>query len=156
MATLARLLKYKNRVIERMRKLERDIQVGNSVLSGGERDIDIRWAIEERLLLENHLIELKLALDKANEPIKSAILCMQELKARITFYQSISTNHGMQTPAGFGYGEQGILEYDAIIRKNELDAWILDVNDKIDAIQEKIDQFNNTNKIDWTILTFRN
>lgn len=153
--TLARLLKYKNRVIERMRKLERDIQTGNSILKGGERDTNIRASLEERLALEQHLVELKLRLEDVNAPIKSAIHQLQELKGRITFFQTISTIHGVQDSRRTMYGEQGSVEYEAEIRKSEIDGWVSAVQEEIDSLQERIDQFNNTTKVDWKMLPLK-
>ena len=153
--TLARLLKYKNRVVERLRKLERDIQTGNVILKGGERDINIRTALEGRLALEKHLIELKLTLEHANTPIKPAIHRLQELKGRITFFQSINTTHGVQDSRRTMYGEQGSVEYEADIRKTDVDSWVTAVQEEIDALQEQIDQFNNTTKIDWQMLPLK-
>ena len=68
--TLARALKYKNRVAQRLQKLRDDVQRFNSVIAENDREIDVVATLEEIVKLENHLVELKLKLDQATTPIK--------------------------------------------------------------------------------------
>ena len=145
--TISRTLKYKNRVVERMRKLEGDIRNGNSVIEGAVRDINVKATLEERLALEAHLVALKGLLDKANEPIKGLIAKMQELKGRIKFLESIPSIHGVQDARRTMYGEQGSVTYNAEIRKSDFDAMISAAREEIDTIQDNIDSYNGANHI---------
>ena len=151
--TLARALKYKNRVVERMRKLEGDIAAHNSVLEGAERDLDPKAALDERIALQNHLIQLKLKLDAANAPIKDAIATSQELKGWIAFLQRINTSHGKVDARRTMYGEQGEINYQAAIRKVDVDKMVSAAQQEIDALQERMDQFNNITTIEVEILS---
>jgi hypothetical protein len=154
MITLSRALKYKNRVIEKMRKIETDIQANNSILEGAERNYDPNVLLEERLILESHLVDLKLKIDAANAPIKESIIRMQELKSRLTFLQSIGTAHGKQQSHRNLYGDEGEVVYQAVIRKNRVDKMISDINRLIDGLQEEIDRHNNTQTIDIVLFEF--
>lgn len=153
--TLARALKYKNRVVERMRKLENDVVTTNSVLQGSERDFDPKAVVAERLALERHLVELKLTLDAANKPIKEAIAKLQELKGRLAFLARINTTHGKVDARRNLYGEQGEMFYEAAIRKAELDNLIVAAQEEIDGLQERIDQYNNTTTIDFEVMPLK-
>jgi len=153
--TLARFLKYKNRVVERMRKLERDIQSGNSVVEGALRDTDVNVAWEERLALEVHLVELKGIQDKTNDPIKNTIAKIQELKGRIKFLGTIPTLHGVQDSHRTLYGEQGTVTYEAVIRKQQIDTLLSAAQEEIDALQDNIDLFNNTTHIELKMLPLK-
>jgi hypothetical protein len=153
--TLARALKYKGRVIERMRKLEQDIHSYNSMLAGAQREVDPAVALKERLELEDHLLNLKLVMDKANEPIKFRILAMQELKGRITFLQQISTTHGKVDARRTMYGQEGEMIYEAAIRKAEVDELMNVARNTIDNIQEEVDKFNNTATIEIDVLPLK-
>lgn len=146
--TLARALKYKNRVVERMRKLEGDVQTNNSILAGSERDIDPVVALKERLSLEKHLVYLKLQLDATNAPIKILIAGLQELKGRIGFLTRINTSHGKVDARRTMFGQEGEILYEAVIRKNELDKMVSEAQEEIDTTQEQIDQFNNKTLIE--------
>jgi uncharacterized coiled-coil protein SlyX len=150
--TISRALKYKNRVVERMRKLEEDIRSGNAVIEGGSRDLDVRVAFQARMQLESHLVALKGILDKANEPIKGMIAQMQELKGRIQFLSTIPTTHGVQDARRTMYGETGSITYTAEIRKAELDSLVSAARQEIDTAQDNIDKFNGANTIEIDML----
>lgn len=152
--TLARALKYKNRVIERMRKVEDDMRANNSILEGGEREYDPRKLLEERLMLEEHLLDLKMRLDEANAPVKEAIVRMQELKARLAFLQSIPTGHGKQQRHRNLYGQEGEVVFEAVVRKPDIDKMVVDVNRELDELQESLDKHNNIQSIEVTVLEF--
>lgn len=153
--TLARALKYKNRVVERMRKLESDIHSYNSVLAGAEREVDPSAALKERLELEAYLVQLKLALDEANNPIKKLICAMQELKGRIKFLQQINVTHGKIDARRNMYGQEGEMVYGAAIRKSEVDELMSDARNYIDTMQEEVDKFNNTATIEIDVLPLK-
>jgi len=153
--SLARALKYKNRVTEKMRKVEADVQANNSVLSEGEPEIDVKEAMEKRAFLEEHLVLLKRAIDKANEPVKQHIYRMQEIKARISFLSGISTQNGPSLTANrWGMDEAVVHEYKATLRKNEIDQMIVAAEAEIDAMQEELDRHNNTTAIDIELVNF--
>jgi len=152
--TLARALKYKNRVIERLRKTEDDIRQFNSILEGGEREYDVQDLFKERLSLEAHLVDLKLRIDAANAPIKEAIVKMQELKGRLVFLQSVPTTHGKQQKHRNLYGDEGEVVYSAMVRKADIDEAISEVNTELDDLQEFVDKHNNTQSIDTPVLEF--
>jgi hypothetical protein len=152
---ISRALKYKNRIVERMHKLENDIRNGNAIIEGAVRDIDVRATLNERMKIEAHLVALKGLIDKANEPIKEMIVKMQELKGRIAFLTSIPSTHGIQDSRKTMFGEQGSVTYQAEIRKFELDNMVSEAQEEIDAIQEKVDQFNGANTIELILLPLK-
>ena len=150
--SLARALKHKNRVIAKMRKIEADIQQNNSVLVEAQPEIVIKEVMEKRAFLEEHLVQLKLAIDVANESIKRHIYRLQEIKARIVFLTSISTQHGPSLSSNRWGGDEAVHDYKAVLRKNEIDQMIAAAEADIDAMQEEVDHHNNITAIEIDVV----
>jgi hypothetical protein len=148
--TLARALKYKNRLAEQIRKVEQNVCTFNSMIAGGEREIDCNGSMEEREGLVTNLVDLKLKIDAANEPIKARIFTLQELKGKIAFLSRIPTQHG-KTVSQF-YREEADITYEAVIRKKEIDDLTKVLEREVDTIQEQLDQHNNVTTIDVEVL----
>lgn len=146
--TLARALTYKKRVAERLSQVEENILIANSVIAGTEREVDVDALIQERRRLVGHMIDLKLKIMRATDPIRGLILSLAEFKSENEFYQRITTTHGAITnPYGrFGEGA-AIITYDAVVRKSDVDELTRKNNANIDQTQEEIERHNYNTKI---------
>ena len=129
--TLSRALRYKKRVIEKIRKFESDVQENNSKVEGEARDVDPALSIQLRESWVKHLIDLKLKIQEATRPIQKLVLELAETKAEISFYRGISTVHRMHRPR---YRDEAAVKYEAIIRKPEVDSAVTTLQDKIDDL----------------------
>lgn len=139
--TLSRGLRYKKRVIEQIRKIETDIQLSNCIVAGEERILpNVKDALNKRNKLVNHLISLKLNLQNATAPIQPLIFQLAEAKSEIAFLNKIATNHGTVKAR---YREDQPLTYESEIKKQDKDALIFELQNKIDNIQTDIDAHNN-------------
>jgi len=94
----------------------------------------------------NHLVEIKTAIHRASDPVRTDIFRLSEVKASIGFYRSIGTTHGKRPPTRFGSQDE-MLEYKASIRKSDIDRINLELESEVDTLQEKLDTFNVTTKI---------
>lgn len=143
---LSRALRYQKRVKESIRKLETDVQTDNSKPEGEERDTDVTLALRQREAWVKHLVELKLATQATSSVIRRDILELAECKAEISFLQRLDVTKGTvkdrwdrQAPA---------LKFVATINKNQRDQMISGLQDKIDAFQTKIDNFNTETEVE--------
>lgn len=143
--TLSRALRYKKRVVENIRRLESDVQLSNSVVKDEERVADVELSLRKREEWVKHLIALKLAVQKATEPIQRAVFELAEAKAECAFLQRISTQHGTTKPR---YREEAAITYEAIIKKADQDKRVAALQDKIDTLQTKLDQHNATTEVE--------
>jgi hypothetical protein len=137
--TLSRALRYKKRVIEKIRKFESDVQESNCKVEGEARDVDPAICLKQRAIWVNHLVDLKLAIQEATRPIQRLILELAEAKANIGFLQRIPTTHGSQRPR---YRDEASVKYEAVIRKSQVDSSVASQQDVIDNLQTKIDLHN--------------
>jgi hypothetical protein len=143
--TLAKLLRYKNNVVEAMAECQEQIQTSNSVLVGVERECDVKAEMARLDQLVAHLLEVKALKMRATAPIQWQIFELAELKSRIRFLEGLRTAHGQQTT----YREDvPIVAYDAVIRRNDVTQEVRALRKKIDTLQTAIDAFNADTVID--------
>jgi hypothetical protein len=144
--TLARALRYKKRVVETIRSLESDVQEGNSVIAGSEREVDIQTTLKKRDQWVKHLVDLKLSIQEATRPIQKLVLELAETKSEIAFWNRVDTTNGAKKDR-YGYGDPES-KWEAIIRKSEKDERTKKLQERIDALQTKIDDHNATTLIE--------
>jgi hypothetical protein len=146
--TLSRALRYKKRVVEKIRLFESDIQNSNTIVDGEERDVDVRLALKQREAWVRHLVDLKLTIQQATQPIQRLVLELAEAKSEIAFLQRVGTQHGTQQSR---YSGEPSLKYVSEIRKQERDKMVSTLQDEIDKIQTKIDAHNAETTIEVTV-----
>jgi len=143
--TLARALKEKNRIKREMSRLQKIIQSHNSQLADKWQS---PYVIKDVLLrysqLKDNLIYLKTKIQEANIPIYGFIFQMSEARSMIDWLSSLDTRDGKHESP---YNDS-INEYRAQINRQELDEILRELTLRIDELQDKIDEFNHTTKID--------
>ncbi len=144
--TLAKALKHKNRVAQKMSRISDDIRQNNSILAVNDPEVDVTALDRMRLELMDYLVELKTAIHLASDKMRSKIFELAELKGSIGFYNSIDTQHGKRQSHHFGAGEEYV-EHKAVMRKEAIDRIVTELESKIDAIQDSLDEFNGTTRI---------
>jgi hypothetical protein len=148
--TLARALKYKNRLVGKIAAVADTIKRKNSIIKGAEREVDIDDLAALRVKLIKNLVQLKTEINQANGPIISDIFQIAELKSEIVFLNNIDTNHGKANREYYRDAEP--IEFKASMRFNEVEALKTAANKEIDSIQEKIDKHNHLIHIDVVVL----
>lgn len=139
--TLSRALTYKKRVVERLNQIEKDIIEYNSIIVGNQREVKIETLIIERARVINHMINLKLKIQRKTDPIREVIFGLSELKAENDFFRKIPTTHGPVVNPKVSLEDK--ISYESIIKRKDIDSRIRENNAKIDAAQETIDQHNH-------------
>lgn len=146
--TLAKALKHKNRVAQKMARISDDIRNNNSILAVNEPEVDVNALDTMRLELMGHLVELKTTIHRASDKVRATIFMLSEFKTSIGFYRSISTCHGKrETNRWGGGGGEEFVEHKAVMRKEAIDRIVTELEGKIDAMQDQLDEFNVTTKI---------
>jgi hypothetical protein len=135
--TLAKALKLKNRLAGRLAKLDKDLEHYNSVPAGSDQP-DIKGIYAERRKLVVHLVELKVAINTANQPIHRTIFELGELKSLVALLGRTSTKHGTMVEGYHG----NEIQYVAQFRKGDVDREVRRLEVEIDRIQDQLDRFN--------------
>ena len=147
--TLAKALKHKNRVAQKITQISDDIRTNNSILAINDPEVDVNVLDVMRKELTDYLVALKTAIHRASDSVRDKIFMLAELKGSIQFYRTICTQHGKRESNRFGSGE--FVEHKAAMSKNEIDRLVNELEVRIDAIQDQLDAFNMTTKINIDI-----
>lgn len=134
---LAKALKLKNRLAGQIAKLDASIKAYNSVPEGREQ-LDVQRMREVRLGLVGQLIDLKVAIAAANQPIQRLIYQLAEHKAEAQLLSTMSTQHGKAVEGYAG----SLVNYVAQLRKETVDREIRRLEREVDRIQDQLDTFN--------------
>jgi hypothetical protein len=143
--TLAKALKVENRLTGRLAKVQTDIQTYNSVPEGQADQVNVPALMKTREELVGALVSLKTAINDANGEVQRDIYDLAEKKATALFLSGVNTPHGPQPPVHPSTIE---VNYVAALKKADVDALVVRLENEIDQLQDKLDQFNHVHKIE--------
>lgn len=142
--TLAQALQWKSKmIVPQMQRLWAIVQGSNSVEKPMEREDDVMASFEQVLKVSDFMVELEKVLDKASMPSRALAKEKKELVDLMSQLQRIPTRHGSQRERGWDSSEKAtVVEYDAILRKADLDPRIDALRRRIAYLQVAIDEQN--------------
>jgi peptidoglycan hydrolase CwlO-like protein len=151
---ISKALKTKNRIVEKISKIDAQIQKYNSVWEDVGRPVDINKLYRERLALTEKLIQLKTNIAKANFDIQEKIFRIAELKGIIILVSGLSTQKGPVENTGdyrsFRVRQEGdplIIAYDATIDLEKQQTIVDKLQSELDDIQDDIERYNAAHEI---------
>jgi len=142
--SLSKVLKLKNRLAGRLLRVQNDISANNSVLLEQRDQIDVAKMCKEREAIVEYLIELKTKISFANNNIQERLIRIGEYKSQLSWLASLSTRDGIERHSY----QNTELTWVAYIKKNDVDEQTKRLEALIDQMQDEIDQFNYTEKIE--------
>ncbi|MBP5321636.1 MAG: hypothetical protein J6334_11675 [Kiritimatiellae bacterium] len=145
--TIARALKEKNRLAGKLSATRRLIGEENSKEKKIPRGIDVKATYVEAEMLMQQMIAIKTAIASANHPIVGTIIELDEVKSELAWLQGLDTREGKFTVGRAGT-QPYIDEFDAVINKGEVLAAIDALQKRADALQDTLDEFNATTRIE--------
>ncbi len=140
--TLAKALKKKNRIAQKINTIQQEIQRENSARKDDPRKIDVNKLMDDLEKAKSDLIKIKISIFVASTPQRENILRLGELKAHVAFLRGISTKEGLASD----YGETEI-EYTVIFDKLYIKTETERAEEEIDDIQDELDTFNHRAEI---------
>jgi hypothetical protein len=143
--TLAKALKIKNRLTGRLAKVQADIHTYNSVPQGQADQVNVPALIQIREGLVGALVALKTAINNANREVQRDIYDLAEKKATAQFLASVNTRHGPQPPV---YPSTIEVNYVVALKKTDVDGLVVKLENEIDQLQDRLDQFNHDHRIE--------
>lgn len=142
--SLAKALKLKNRLAGRLNKVQQDIQTYNSVLAEQAGQNDVPALCKTRDEIANNLVTLKTKIVFGNAEIQADLIQQGELKSKLAWLATLETRDGQER---HGYQNTEVT-WVAALKKKDVDAETKKLEAEIDAIQDKLDNFNHTKKIE--------
>ena len=137
---LTKALKEKNRLVGEINRIKQLISRENSrdVKSSSTVDASKLW--EDLALTTDKLVALKTAIFKANVGIYGSIVRMSELKDRMYWIPSVSTNNEKTERP---YGEHILVtEFKACKTREDIDNMQKELQDEIAKLQDEVDEYN--------------
>ena len=144
---LNKALKYKNTIVSEINSIKGKILKHNSYLDGNisSEKFDIVKATERLTKLVNTLVNLKISINEANRNLYPIIYSISEYKALIVFWKEVECNDGTKL---VGYSEN-LHTYKTHMTEDEKDIIILNLQKKVNQLQDDIDEYNLTNSFEW-------
>ena len=143
--TLAKAFKERSRLNRKIHDALELVRDENSIVEGGVRSIDVRRKFAEVKALGTKMILLKQAIDRANAGIADKLVEIVELKELRSRLLAIPTGDGRQKT----FPEEYVLT--AEIKKAELLAEAEELQNRIDELQDEIDDFNARTRIEFEL-----
>lgn len=147
--TIARALKEKNRVAGRLAKARELVDKENSKDIKVPRGIDVTATYALAKVLRDRLVAIKSAIAEANKPIVSKIIELDEIKSEIAYLNGLNVKEGKFVETN--YGSRIESEIDVVIRKQQVLDEIAALQARADSLQDELDEFNATTKIEIEI-----
>jgi hypothetical protein len=142
--SLAKALKLKNRLAGRLNKVQQDIQTYNSVLTEQANQVDVPALCKLRDEIADNLVTLKTKIVFGNAEIQADLIRQGELKSKLTWLATLETRDGKER---HGYQNTEVT-WVASVKKKDVDQETKKLEAEIDAIQDKLDTYNHTKKIE--------
>ena len=140
---LYRALREKNVLVGKLKSLSMKIHNNNTKIVGNEFDYNIRTLMDERDSIMDGLIQLKLQIQKATEPMVNTIYTLAELKSKSQMLQSIPTQAGVITER---YGDTQT-EKERVLSPNDIEVLRTSIDKRIGKLQDELDIFNHQTDI---------
>ncbi len=142
--SLAKALKLKNRLAGRLSKTQNDISTYNSVLAEKVGQVDVSALLELREEIVEALVDLKTKIMLSNAEIQNDLIRQGELKSKLTWLASIYVRDGKER---HDYQNTEV-EWISVLKKVDIDNQTRQLESTIDTIQDKLDEFNHSKKIE--------
>jgi hypothetical protein len=144
---LSKALKLKNKLAGEIAQAQRLIAEANVVEGSNLPPHDVTKLYADLILRQTSLAALKGKIAVANGPISGKIFELAELKARIAFLRGLPTKDGAFFAEGSYRAEPKLVEYRATIKAAQVELDVKEISDKIEEIQDALDEFNATTEI---------
>ncbi len=144
---IAKALKLKNKLAGDVAQLK-DLLAKQNVRSTKQKfDYDNKHVLADLRRKVDELVKTKAAIAAANAEVYDKIFRMAELKGLATTLDSLDTKHGVFHEGG-RFGEPGYeVEYDAQLKKVEVDKLVAELQAEIQSLQDALDEFNFTRAV---------
>jgi uncharacterized coiled-coil protein SlyX len=146
--SLAKALSVKNRLAGRLAQARTNIETYNSVLAGQREDegrttVDVRAELDRFLSLQEALVTVKAAVQRANVAIYEDVLRLGEKKSLIQMLNGLNTKHGVE-PSYNGVEYRFV----ATLAKPEVLDMVRRLEAEIDKLQDRLNQYNATTQVE--------
>ncbi len=147
---ITKALKLKNKLAGDVAELKARLTSQNSRASTVPFDYDANDVLSALRVKVDELVTIKSAIATANVAIYPRIFRLAELKGLVTSIKSLDTRQGVFKEGG-GFSLSACeVEYVAQLKKAAVDALAAELEAEISAIQDELDEFNQSQSVTLT------
>ena len=139
--TVRQALKQKNKLVQELKELNGRLQNNNSIIEGNSRDYSSKETLTAIYNTVNELTVLKTKIHRANAPVYDKIFLLSELKSVAQTLRGLDCTNGIAVDFYARRSESQIIK-NAEITATERDAEVKFLENRIEQIQDELDQFN--------------
>jgi hypothetical protein len=136
-------LKAKNKLTAKIKELYSTAKDNNSIEQGNPRRYSVIGVLNEANELTKELVDLKVKIHKANQPVYDKIFLMAELKGRVKQLKAISCEEGKVTERFGSVQSVKEIEIDIVHRNNMIE----NLEAEIEYLQDELDTHNAITQI---------
>tara|TARA_R110000803_G_scaffold147542_1_gene213086 strand:+ start:94 stop:534 length:441 start_codon:yes stop_codon:yes gene_type:complete len=144
---LHKALKIKNRIIGDINRIKGLIQRDNSKKSDKYDAVAVSGYFVELDQSIDALISLKSRIQIATAPISHKLLAMAEYKGQLTWYPDLSVKDGTYEETNYRTNAVVTEQWAAYFTQDMVDAKLVFLQKKVEALQDEIDEHNATTDI---------
>ena len=144
---LAQALKQKNRLAGEIVRYQQILQRENARRSDSVSKVNRQEVFEKIVKLSDELGELKGKITMANVQIYPKLERMAEFKSLIAFLQGLPKTEGQEVSFIGRDQEKMVYTWDSFINQENCDKQVAKLQEKINNLQDEIDQFNSDTNI---------
>ena len=145
--TLARALKEKNRIAGRLHYLQELVRKENRKIQDSPRKLSPADLAAEAERLSEQLIAVKTVIAEANAGIVGTIVELEEVKSLLAFFREVPAADDLEILEGRFGSQRTIVEWDGAMDKSTLLAKRGELQERADALQDKLDEYNIRTKV---------
>ena len=145
--TLARALKEKNRIAGRLHHVQELVKKENRKIKDSPRTLSPEDLAAEAERLSGQLIAVKTAIAEANAGIVGTIVELEEVKSLLAFFREVPADDDLEILEGRFGSQRTIVEWDVAMDKSTLLAKRGELQERADALQDKLDEYNIRTKV---------
>ena len=135
-------LKVKNRLAGEVAALQEIFKRENSRRSDNPSQVDVVGVDGQLDAKRKELYQLKGAIAQATAPITPKLAELEEAKAEKNFLSGLPTREGEEISNALGGREIVKYQWAAYVNRSNLDCRLATVQDKINTLQDEVDDFN--------------
>lgn len=146
--SLSKALKIKNRIVGEIAKLEQLFQTINSQREDATSSLNATEIYENWQKAKEELVKIKTRIAEASVGIQTYLVQLAETKSSINFYQNLYIREDADTTP-YGVGTFKTYQFVNVVSMKDREERIAELNKKIADLQDSVDEYNASTKIEW-------
>ncbi len=136
---LIKALSEKNKLVRRIKDIQKRISTHNSYISGNSPVYNIEEQLQKLNQSIENLVEIKAKISKANLDRISMIYKLSEMKSLVSFLKKLNIKEGKVKEDSYS---SDVIEWESELTNVQRDELVEELENKIEILQMNMDKYN--------------